>query len=88
MNCPTCNSQLYDRGSTHTLVNYSNAYFTDEKGHHCHDDNCVVRTYQCANGHYVTERRQNTCPACDWKGKTDCFCHPLGVKVHDQKENI
>lgn len=81
MNCPECGTQLYKIGSSVTDVNYSRAFFDDERGSHNHDDNCRIYEYHCEKGHRVSERRQNTCPVCDWKGKADCFCHPLGMKV-------
>jgi RNA polymerase subunit RPABC4/transcription elongation factor Spt4 len=81
MECPECGSQLFEGGMSETLVAYVRAHFTDEKGRHNHDDNCRIYSYYCANGNHVSERRQNFCPVCDWKGKAECFCHPLGVKV-------
>lgn len=44
---------------------------------HNHDDNCVKRDLLCANGHAATISLRRTCPACDWKGQDQCFCHPF-----------
>ena len=42
---------------------------------HDHNDNCLCRQYQCANGHRIGFWLRRRCPACDWKGKLTCFCH-------------
>ena len=56
--------------------------FYDENGvRHVHDDNCRIHFYSCSKGHEFSYRAQNTSKCCDWKGKTDCFCHPLGFKI-------
>jgi hypothetical protein len=67
---------MENKGGTMTLV-----YYFSPPGHD-HDDNCVNRRYVCSNGHSVSVSRRNSCPnkECDWKGKTECFCH-AGQKV-------
>ena len=72
-NCPTCGEPLTTDGSTSsTLVGY-----ISPPGHN-HDDNCKKRQYSCSNGHIFTISKINSCPSCDWTGKTDCFCCPDG----------
>ena len=83
MNCPECGTQVYDDGATTTLVGYVNARFSDERGVHNHDDNCIKHYGHCVNRHKLSWRNQNTCPVCEWRGKEQCFCHPLGVRVYD-----
>jgi len=78
--CPVCQSDVvYSDGSTVTLMGYA------VRVGHNHDDNCRISYYHCDKGHSWSERKQNTCPTCDWKGKAECFCHPLGVKIHAEK---
>lgn len=43
---------------------------------HDHDDNCLHREYVCAAGHQTPFWLLRSCPACDWVGKTECFCNP------------
>ena len=92
MICPICHqlgvsSKVFDQGSTSTLVAYIGAEFYDGQGKfHNHDDNCTIRYYRCSGGHHFSERRQNQC-WCGWKGKEECFCHPLGVKVRAEAED-
>lgn len=52
---------------------------------HEHDDNCLSRTYICTNNHKISVSKRRTCPACDWKGKEECFCHK-GKKVDEWPE--
>lgn len=69
---------------TATLVGYSSP-----EGHN-HDDNCIVRTYICKNGHTMKISKQRRCPACDWVGKLLCACHygsRYSVKLEDWPEN-
>ena len=87
MNCPRCNTQVYDDEHSTTLVGYMDSHFTDERGTHDHDDNCQIYKGHCDSGHRLSWRHQNSCPACDWKGKTECFCHPLGVIVFEKTPN-
>ncbi len=72
--CPDCGEPMSHRGTSMTLVGYYSP-----PGHD-HDDNCRTRIYTCPNGHSMGVSRQNSCPVCDWKGKSICFCHP-GEKV-------
>lgn len=94
LTCPTCNKPLHvltwreylkdailhkgiDPDSPveqETLV-----YYQSPEGHN-HNDNCLTRTYVCENKHNLIVSKQQKCPACDWQGKTTCFCHP-GPKV-------
>lgn len=60
----------FDGGTMSTLV----GYFSPPG--HDHDDNCETRYYLCANGHPHRLSVRRRCPACDWRGKTKCFCHP------------
>ena len=53
--------------------------FASPPGHN-HDDNCLVRVYQCASGHDTALSVRRRCESCDWVGKTGCFCHQ-GQKV-------
>ena len=50
---------------------------------HDHDDNCLYRSYRCANGHERRVYLRRTCPVpgCDWVGKATCRCH-VGLKVN------
>lgn len=72
-----CNGEVKFHTESMTSVGYSSPL-----GHN-HDDNCRKAYYSCSNGHKWTERWQNICNVkdCEWKGKLECFCHPLGVKV-------
>ena len=71
--CQTCGEHLsIDGGTSKTLVGY-----ISPPGHN-HDDNCRKRLYKCVNGHSFVVSKINTCPACDWVGKKDCFCCPNG----------
>lgn len=68
--CPTCNEPWAMRGFMgETLVGYYSP-----PGHD-HNDNCLVRTYACPNGHRFSYALRRRCPACDWVGKSECFCH-------------
>lgn len=80
MNCPKCDEPFAlagDIGST-CVAYYSPAG-------HDHDDNCKRRGYKYPNGHVTYVSRQNRCPACDWVGKLECFCH-LGQKLTEWPE--
>ena len=68
--CPTCGLPLmrYDRSEFVTCVGY-----ISPDGHN-HDDNCRKRFYTCPNDHRINLSIINTCPACDWTGKKECFC--------------
>ena len=69
MNCPQCEKPLIDKGhETKTLLGFSSP-----EGHD-HDDNCRKRTYECENRHVLTLSIINRCPACEWKGKMECWC--------------
>lgn len=68
-------------GEYMTLVGYSSP-----PGHD-HDDNCRKRVYVCADGHRTFMSKQNSCPACDWKGQLRCGCHE-GDKVGTWPESI
>jgi len=72
--CPECGEPMVTNGTGQTLV----GYFSPPG--HKHDDNCRSRTYMCANKHARRVSKQNSCPACDWKGVSTCFCHD-GVKL-------
>lgn len=74
--CPKCSTPVIKTEASRTLVGYGGYSHP-----HDHDDNCVITAYKCEKGHIFSERRQNVCPVggCDWKGKIECFCHPLGV---------
>lgn len=77
MRCPTCDAVfVWASGETTTLV-----WFYSPPGHN-HDDNCRNRVYECANGHRTRLSVQNKCAKCDWRGRTECFCHP-GKKLFD-----
>jgi hypothetical protein len=84
--CPVCKdaglqSTVRDGGTSETLVGYMPFY--DENGkRHVHDDNCRITGYWCSRGHEFSHREQRTAKCCDWKGKTECFCHPLGFKIY------
>jgi len=85
MSCKECGEKLiYDqKGTWGTLVGYSSP-----SGHgHDHDDNCLKRSYVCKNGHRKTVSLRRSCPACDWVGKADCFCHE-GPKVDEWPEFV
>ena len=71
MKCNQCNEDLIPQENTGGMVTCV-AYYSPEG--HDHDDNCKTRIYHCKNDHYVKLSIINTCPSCDWKGKTDCFC--------------
>lgn len=60
--------------------------YTSPEGH-CHDDNCVTRDYICPAGHTLKVGLRRTCPACNWKGKEKCSCHP-GTKVDQWPESV
>lgn len=85
MNCAICGEKLKPKegdffsGIMSTLLGYSSP-----PGHN-HDDNCLTQLYTCANGHDIRLSKRRTCPACDWKGKEKCFCHP-GNKVDEWPE--
>ena len=85
MICPVCQesglqSKVFEHGISETLVGYSP--FHDESGkRHVHNDNCQIARYSCSKGHEFSHRAQRTANCCDWKGKEDCFCHPLGFRI-------
>lgn len=83
--CPECKGPLTFKHSGRTMVGYGGY-----QAPHDHDDNCVTHEWWCMNGHIVCERQQNYCPAegCEWKGKTDCFCSKLGIRVYSQKITV
>lgn len=73
--CPTC-SGIMERGFTDSgLVGYSSP------AGHSHDDNCLRSQYVCQNNNkhtlVLSVIRKCSNKACDWKGKTKCFCHPF-----------
>lgn len=72
--CAQCGMEMRGGPTLSTLAMYSSP-----PGHD-HNDNCRVRIYRCQNGHETVVNRQNKCPACDWRGKLQCFCHK-GAKV-------
>lgn len=81
MTCEKCGEPMArgtgdDRYELSTLVG-----FFSPPGHN-HDDNCVLRMYVCPNGHKRKVSKRRTCPACDWKGKEECFCH-AGKKLEE-----
>ena len=69
--CAKCGEKMEDLkyGESTTLVAYHSP-----PGHN-HDDNCIKRSYGCRNGHMIEVSKRNKCPACDWVGKEECFCH-------------
>ncbi len=76
MNCPNCGAPFVHHSSTYsTLV----GFIVTNEGHE-HDDNCLKRTYYCANGHKIELSLRRSCPNCDWKGKKVCSCHD-GEKI-------
>lgn len=84
MICQVCKDEgtqsTVSEGSTsETLVAYPRFYDGSGKLHD-HDDNCQITYFQCSAGHSFSYRPQRTC-WCGWKGKEDCFCHPLGFKL-------
>ena len=82
--CKECNEPvlIYKEenqwGAMQTSVGYGSP-----PGHN-HDDNCLLMVGRCSNGHLqkVSKLRKCTNPDCNWKGKTECFCHP-GQKVDE-----
>lgn len=70
--CKKCSQGLYALhfGAWSTCVGY------ESLPGHAHDDNCLTRSYGCANGHVIILSIRRKCHACDWLGKTACFCHP------------
>ena len=77
MKCEKCGGNVRAGGERTTLV-----WYNSPPGHD-HDDNCRTRAYTCiACGHTARISRRNKCPACDWQGKEECFCHP-GKKVDE-----
>ena len=89
MICPVCKeaglkSTVTEGGTSETLVGYFPFY--DEEGkHHDHNDNCRITSFKCSRGHRFSHRPQRTC-WCGWKGKEECFCHPLGFKIYPAAE--
>lgn len=70
LTCEVCGEPMNHRTFTYeTLVGY-----ISPPGHN-HDDNCKSREYRCKNNHTKRISRRNKCPACDWVGREDCFCH-------------
>jgi hypothetical protein len=76
---PNCGGNLKYKGWGSTMVGYYSP-----PGHD-HDDNCRFHMYECSKGHSIRERVQRVCPNpdCDWKGKKECFCSPLGVWAYE-----
>lgn len=72
---------LSSYGSWVTLVGFN----PGERPHN-HDDNCHIEDFACEAGHHYSVRRRNTCAACDWKGKEECFCHPLGARIYKDRK--
>ncbi len=72
--CPICGSTDYQTAGLmgSTMVGYFRGYINGV--YHDHDDNCKTTPMLCSNGHEFGIRKQNFCPACDWVGKTSCFC--------------
>ncbi len=69
-NCNKCAGKMVSDVGTSTCV----GYFSPEG--HDHNDNCVSRFYECETcGYSFSVSKQNKCPACDWVGKSSCFCH-------------
>jgi hypothetical protein len=65
--CKSCGKSVVGHVHCQTLVGYFSP-----KGHD-HDDNCKDWRFECVCGHVMDERGiQNTCPTCDWKGKSNC----------------
>lgn len=84
MNCKTCGQPMrQDKSSVGVM---SCVGYLSPDGHD-HDDNCVVRTYVCPNGHSAAVSKRRTCPVCDWKGKETCFCHQ-DPKVDEWPEEV
>lgn len=77
--CPQCGMHMHVMSQSTTLVAYQSP-----PGHN-HDDNCVTRVYMCEGGHRRTVSRINRCGACEWYGKTKCFC--CGDKVGEWPED-
>lgn len=70
--CAACNGPMKPTGAySETLVGYEGA-----PAGHDHNDNCKGYVYKCASNHFETVYLRRSCPACDWRGKTACFCHP------------
>lgn len=81
MKCQRCGTETKHGGTFQTLVGFGT--FTDALGEHEHNDNCLKRYYRCMNckNDWIESiRRTCSLKACDWKGKTSCFCHD-GEKV-------
>lgn len=81
MNCKCGKPFVKHYGTSTTLVGYG---FLEG---HDHDDNCRSRIYVCEDGHETALHKQNRCPACDWEGKTECFCHE-GPKIREWPEGV
>ena len=80
--CPVCAQLMFADGDIYeTLVGYRSP------GGHNHNDNCLIRVYRCPAGHYLNVSVRRMCPVCDWKGKTQCFCHP-GKKLDKWPEDV
>lgn len=92
MNCSECTLEMRPQTILDVMPNYRGAGsltapfegqtlvgYESPEGHE-HDDNCLSRVYVCGNGHERKVSKRRSCPACDWKGKTSCSCHP-GEKV-------
>lgn len=69
--CRVCGEEMYTwtGGPIMTLVGYNSP-----EGHD-HDDNCKYKVYHCKNGHHKKVYKISKCPACDWVGKRECWCH-------------
>jgi hypothetical protein len=75
MKCDKCDEALKPvDGVMETLVSFT--HYPPPPCGLQHDDNCQTQIHACANGHRVNLSIQRTCPACDWRGKLTCFCHP------------
>lgn len=81
--CPTCGAPTsrLEGGSDDSYAWETCVGYFSPPGHD-HDDNCRTKGAACANGHRWTMSKRRRCPACDWVGKDECFCHP-GKKVDD-----
>lgn len=87
MFCPACQAEnqtslVFPKGSTRTLLGFG-AFFDEEGKEHVHDPNCEIHHYSCSRGHKFSVRNQNTC-WCGWKGRAECFCHPLGARIYEE----
>jgi hypothetical protein len=78
--CEKCGENMSaDGGVMTTMVG-----FVSPPGHN-HDDNCRFMRYVCKCGNIKTVSKRNRCPACDWVGRDECFCHD-GKKLDEWPE--